>query len=77
METAPTPQDATRSSTGPTSDKGCGGSSPDARRRSTSSFVEMSIEVPRDTGSRAPRAVWKLDGTLRVTAEATPAPDER
>ncbi len=32
-------------------------------------FVDMSIEVPRDTGSRAPRAVWKLDGTLRVTTE--------
>ena len=32
-------------------------------------FVDMSIEVPRDTGSRAPRAVWKLDCTLRVTTE--------
>ena len=32
-------------------------------------FVDMSIEVPRDTGNRAPRAVWKLDGTLRVTTE--------
>jgi hypothetical protein len=30
-------------------------------------FIDMSIEVPRDTGSRAPRAVWKLDGTLQVT----------
>jgi len=32
-------------------------------------FVDLSIEVPRDTGSRAPRAVWKLDGTLQVTTE--------
>ena len=30
-------------------------------------FIDMSVEVPRDTGSRAPRAVWKLDGTLQVT----------
>jgi hypothetical protein len=35
-------------------------------------FVDMSIEVPRDTGSRAPRAVWKLDGTHRVTTEDNP-----
>jgi hypothetical protein len=32
-------------------------------------FVDLSIEVPRDTGRRAPRAVWKLDGTLRVTTD--------
>lgn len=30
-------------------------------------FIDMSVEVPRDTGSDAPRAVWKLDGTLQVT----------
>ena len=30
-------------------------------------FIDLSIEVPRDTGSAAPRAVWKLDGTLQVT----------
>lgn len=30
-------------------------------------FVDMSVEVPRDTGPDAPRAVWKLDGTLQVT----------
>jgi len=30
-------------------------------------FVDMSVEVPRDTGPDAPRAVWKLNGTLRVT----------
>lgn len=30
-------------------------------------FVDMSVEVPRDTGPDAPRATWKLNGTLRVT----------
>jgi hypothetical protein len=31
------------------------------------SFVDMSVEVPRDTGVDAPRATWKLNGTLRIT----------
>ena len=31
------------------------------------SFVDMSVEVPRDTGPDAPRATWKLNGTLRIT----------
>ncbi len=31
------------------------------------SFKDMTIEVPRDTGPDAPRATWKLDGTLRIT----------
>jgi hypothetical protein len=30
-------------------------------------FVDMLVEVPRDTGERAPRAVWRLNGTLRIT----------
>ena len=30
-------------------------------------FEDMSVEVPRDTGSNAPRATWKLDGTLTIT----------
>lgn len=30
-------------------------------------LVDMTVEVPRDTGPEAPRAVWKLNGTLRVT----------
>jgi hypothetical protein len=30
-------------------------------------FVDMAVEVPRDTGSDAPRATWKLNGTLRIT----------
>lgn len=31
------------------------------------SFEEMAIEVPRDTGADAPRATWKLNGTLTIT----------
>ncbi|MEP9363257.1 hypothetical protein ABLE68_09850 [Nocardioides sp. CN2-186] len=31
------------------------------------SFEEMAVEVPRDTGPDAPRATWKLNGTLTVT----------
>jgi hypothetical protein len=31
------------------------------------SFVDMTVEVPRDTGADAPRATWKIDGTLRIT----------
>jgi len=31
------------------------------------SFVDMAVEVPRDTGPDAPRATWKLNGTLRIT----------
>src|SRR3954465_13255007 len=30
-------------------------------------FIDMAVEVPRDTGPEAPRAVWKLDGTLQGT----------
>ena len=32
-------------------------------------FVDMAVEVPRDTGPQAPRAVWKLDGTLRISTD--------
>jgi hypothetical protein len=31
------------------------------------SFIDMVVEVPRDIGPDAPRATWKLNGTLRVT----------
>jgi hypothetical protein len=31
------------------------------------SFIDMTVEVPRDIGPDAPRATWKLNGTLRVT----------
>ena len=30
-------------------------------------FVDMTLEIPRDTGPDAARAVWKIDGTLQVT----------
>lgn len=30
-------------------------------------FEHMTVEVPRDTGANAPRATWKVDGTLTVT----------
>lgn len=32
-------------------------------------FEDMRVEVPRDTGSNAPRATWKLDGTLSITTD--------
>ncbi|WP_344044201.1 hypothetical protein [Nocardioides panacihumi] len=34
-------------------------------------FEDMTVEVPRDTGSRAPRATWKVNGTLTVTTSDT------
>jgi hypothetical protein len=30
-------------------------------------FKDMTVEIPRDTGSNAPRATWRIDGTLTVT----------
>ena len=30
-------------------------------------FVDMFVEVPRSTGADSLRAVWKLNGTLRIT----------
>ncbi len=36
-------------------------------------FVDMLIEVPRDTGPDAARATWRLNGTLRITtSESAP-----
>lgn len=32
-------------------------------------FQEMVVEIPRDTGQNAPRATWRLNGTLRVTTD--------
>ena len=32
-------------------------------------FIDMAVEVPRDTGADAPRATWKLHGTLQVTTK--------
>ena len=33
----------------------------------TYEFDKMTVEIPRDTGPDSPRAVWKMDGTIRVT----------
>jgi hypothetical protein len=30
------------------------------------SFDNMLVEVPKSTGADSPRAIWKLDGTLRI-----------
>ena len=30
-------------------------------------FVDMMVEVPKDTGPSAERATWKFNGTLRIT----------
>ena len=35
-------------------------------------FVDMTVEVPRDTGPDADRAVWKLDGTLQISTSENP-----
>lgn len=32
-------------------------------------FIDMAVEVPRHTGPAAPRATWKLNGTLQVTTK--------
>jgi len=37
------------------------------------SFIDMTVEVPRDIGPDAPRATWKLNGTVRVTTSEAPA----
>jgi hypothetical protein len=30
-------------------------------------FIDLAVEVPRDTGTDAARATWKLNGTLQIT----------
>ncbi len=37
-------------------------------------FVDMIVEVPRETGSQAPRATWRLNGTLRITTSEGASP---
>jgi hypothetical protein len=32
-------------------------------------FIDMAVEVPRDTGADAPRATWRFNGTLQVTTQ--------
>ncbi len=40
-------------------------------------FIDMAVEVPRDTGAGAPRATWKLNGTLQVTTSDNASATER
>ncbi len=40
-------------------------------------FIDMAVEVPRDTGAGAPRATWKLNGTLQVTTKDNASTPER
>ncbi len=37
-------------------------------------FSDMMVEIPRDTGSDAPRATWRIDGTLTVTTNDVDSP---
>ncbi len=37
-------------------------------------FVDMIVEVPRETGAQAPRATWRLNGTLRITTSEGASP---
>jgi hypothetical protein len=39
-------------------------------------FTDMTVEVPRDTGRNAPRATWRIDGTLTVTTTDNHASDD-
>ena len=36
-------------------------------------FVDMTVEVPRETGADSERAVWKLNGSLRITTTEQPS----
>lgn len=40
-------------------------------------FQNMEVEVPRDTGADAPRALWKLNGVLRITTDEPGSPNRR
>ena len=40
-------------------------------------FEEMAIEVPRDTGSEAPRATWKLERHAHGQHQRDPGPSAR
>lgn len=37
-------------------------------------FIDMSVEVPRDTGVNSPRATWKFDGTLQISTSDSVTP---
>ena len=34
-------------------------------------FDDMHVEVPHDRGAQAPRATWRLNGTLQITTSET------
>ena len=36
-------------------------------------FVDMTVEVPRETGAESECAVWKLNGSLRITTTEQPS----
>jgi hypothetical protein len=36
-------------------------------------FVDMTVEVPRETGADSERAVWRLNGSLRITTSEQPS----
>ena len=36
-------------------------------------FVDMTVEVPKETGAESERAVWKLNGSLRITTTEQPS----
>ena len=36
-------------------------------------FVDMTVEVPRETGADSERAMWKLNGSLRITTTEQPS----
>ena len=40
-------------------------------------FVDMVVEVPRDTGPQAPRATWRIHGTLQVTTSDAAVAESR
>ena len=40
-------------------------------------FVDLVVEVPRDTGPQAPRATWRVNGTLQVTTSDAAATESR
>lgn len=39
-------------------------------------LIDMTVEVPRDTGSNSPRATWKFDGTLQITTTDNASRDD-
>jgi hypothetical protein len=37
-------------------------------------FEDMHVEVPKTTGPDSPRAIWRLDGTLKIKTTDRDAP---